>query len=143
MEQREQRPEAKGQEIGHLITKAVEEHAARNLRQRIGPGKGGKDNPHHRRADAKLLSQLRRRDAQNGTVEIVNHGPHCQQRQNTNAPPGARYRVNRLSGSHAILAKWVHSVYLSLSSADECYCYGLSCDTSVPGGSTQCANGTA
>ena len=98
--------------IGDFITEAVKEDAAGDLRQRVGPGKGGEYDAHHRGINTQLCGQLRRGNPQHRAVEIVDHGTDRQQRKDTDTPPG-RPRAGRGGGRRVIMAIRVHSRFLS------------------------------
>ncbi|ETN80764.1 hypothetical protein NECAME_17971, partial [Necator americanus] len=77
--ERAHRPERHRQPVGELAAEAVEEHAARNLRDDVAPREHREHEAHERRVDAQFPGELRRCDAEHGAVEVIDHRADGQQ----------------------------------------------------------------
>ena len=93
VQQGRQRPEGQRKEIRQLGAEAVEEDPARDLHRGVSPRERRKYDAHRRRIDREFSTQRRRRDAEHGTVEIVDHRADGQQGQYEVAHARARRRL--------------------------------------------------
>jgi hypothetical protein len=71
LQQREDRPQSDGREIGEPAAEPVEKHAAGNLRHDIRPGKRREHHAHNGCIDAELLRHRRSGNPEHRAIEVV------------------------------------------------------------------------
>jgi hypothetical protein len=109
--------------IGDFGAEPVEQPAARQLRQHVRPGEGGKYEAHLHRRQAEQLFQLGAGNRDGGPVGVIDGGDDEQDCQD--APPYAGGGGAGLAGCGCVLG--CHGVSSDASG-------GLACTSTLPGG---------